>query len=96
MEEEEKIFLTKEQALRIAKFNGDKIHNYLNLPFGLIGADYEKESFMNHLERAEKIEVGGKMCRGMSHALVLIIKGEPYFFEHDEEKLVELLKELGK
>ena len=35
--DEEKVYLTKEQALEIAKFNGKNIHCFLSASFGLIG-----------------------------------------------------------
>ena len=93
---EEKIYLTKEQALKIAKFNDDEIHCFLSTSFALIGADHSKESFMEDLDRAESIEVGGEHCRSMNHALVLWIKDEPHFFEHDEEQLKEILGVMNK
>lgn len=94
--EEKIINLTKEQALSIAKINNDKIHCFLAASFGLIGADHDIKSFAEKLNKASSIEVGGNNCRSMSHALVLWIEDEPYFFEHNEEKLKTLLKELEK
>ena len=90
------INLTKEQALSIAKIDNDKIHCFLAASFGLIGADHDNKSFEEELNKASSIEVGGNNCRSMNHALVLWIEGKPYFFEHNEEKLKELLKELEK
>ena len=84
--------ITKEQALEIAKFNEDTIHCFLYAPMGLIGANHTKESFLNSLNQAEKIEIGVNICRKMEHALVLWIKGIPFFFEHDEYKLKKLIK----
>jgi len=89
--EEEKIYLEKEQALKIAKFNDGQIHCFLSTNIALIGADHSKESFMEDLEKAETIEVGGKLCRAMNHALVLWLNGEPHFFEHNEEELKKVL-----
>lgn len=94
--QEEKILLTKEQALKIAQFNDEQIHCFLSASFGLVGADHSKESFLNDLERAKWIEVGGDTCRGMNHALVLWIEDTPHFFEHDEDRLKALLEELNK
>lgn len=94
--EEEKILLSKEQALKIAKFNDEQIHCFLSASFGLIGADHSKESFLNDLERAKSIEVGGEHCRNMNHALVLWIEDTPHFFEHNEDKLKTMLEELNK
>ena len=94
--EEKIINLTKEQALSIAKIDNDKIHCFLAASFGLIGADHDIKSFVEKLNKASSIEVGGNNCRSMSHALVLWIEDKPYFFEHNEEKLKELLKEIEK
>lgn len=91
--DEEKVYLTKEQALEIAKFNGKNIHCFLSASFGLIGADHDRKEFDKELNKASSIEVGGGNCRRMNHALVLWIEETPYFFEHDEDKLKELLGE---
>lgn len=94
--EEEKIFITKEEAISIAKFKDDQIHCFLNsIPNMLVGADHSKESFLRDLETAKEIEIGGDNCRKMRHALVLWQRNTPYFFEHNEDKLKELLKEKG-
>ena len=93
MKEEKVIFLTKEEAMKIAKIKNNQIHCFVNPGVNMIvGADHSKESFMSDLERAKEIEVGGEHCRKMGHALVLWQGNEPYFFEHNEEKLIELLK----
>lgn len=52
-------------------------------------------AFLKDLETAKEIEVGGDNCRRMGHALVLWQGNNPYFFEHNEDKLKELLKEKG-
>lgn len=92
---EDKIILTKEEALKIADIQDNQIHNFLTASFGLIGADYELETFNEYLESADYIEVGGNNCRGMNHALVIWKNNKPYFFQHKENELKELLKEKG-
>lgn len=93
MNNEDVILLTKEEAISIAEIKDNQIHCFVNPGVNiLVGADHSKESFMNDIESAKEIEVGGEHCRKMGHALVLWQKNEPYFFEHNEEKLVELLK----
>lgn len=90
---DEVILLTKEEAISIAEIKDNQIHCFVNPNVNmLVGADHSKESFMNDLETVKEIEVGGEQCRKMGHALVLWKRNEPYFFEHNEEKLVELLK----
>ena len=93
MNNEEVILLTKEEAIKIAKIQNNQIHCIINPGVNmLVGADHSYESFMSDLETAKEIEVGGENCRRMGHALVLWENKEPYFYEHNEEKLVELLK----
>ncbi|MBE6156951.1 MAG: hypothetical protein E7161_04345 [Firmicutes bacterium] len=92
---EDKIFLTKEEALKIAKIDNNQIHNFVSTSFALIGVDYNLETFNRYLDEATCIEVGGEHCRGMNHALAVQRNGEVYFFEHNEDKLKELLKEKG-
>ena len=92
---EDKIFLTKEEALKIAKIDNNQIHNFVSTSFALIGSDYNLETFNRYLDEATCIEVGGEHCRGMNHALAVHRNGEVYFFEHNEDKLKELLKEKG-
>lgn len=95
MNKEEKTFLTKEEALRIANINDNQIHNFISVSFGLIGADYDIKTFNEYLEKASSIEVGGSQCRNMNHAIAIIKDNEVYFFEHKEEELKKLLKEKG-
>ena len=92
---EDKVILTKEEAIKIAKIEDNQIHNFITAPFGLVGADYDLETFNRYLDEATCIEVGGDNCRRMNHALAIFRNGEVYFFEHDEDKLKELLKEKG-
>ncbi len=94
MTEGNRIYLTKEQALEIAHFNeSDEIHCYIQTEPLLVGTDHTREDFIVDLSRSQKIEVGGKNSRDMFHALVLWIYGKPYFYEHDEEKLKQMLGE---
>lgn len=91
----EKIFLTIDEAKRIANVVDNQIHCFVNPSFGLVGADWSKESFIDELNKANTIEVGGDQCRGMNHALAVIVGDEIYFFEHNEEELKKILKEKG-
>lgn len=93
---EDKIFLTKEQALKIADIENNQIHNFISVSFGLIGADYDIDTFKNYLETADSIEVGGEGCRGMGHAIALIKNKEIYFFKHNEKALLNLLQILNE
>ena len=90
---EDVILLTKEEAISIAEIKDNQIHCFVNPNVNmLVGADHSRESFLKDLETTKEIEVGGEQCRKMGHALVLWQRNEPYFFEHNEDKLAELLK----
>ena len=93
--DEEKVFLTIDEAKDIANIVDNQIHCFMNPSFGLLGADWSEESFINLLNKAATIEVGGSQCREMKHAIAVIENKEVYFFEHNEEKLKELLKQKG-
>lgn len=88
--EKARTFLTKEQAFKICYFKGNQIHNFIISSFGLIGADWNDDEFKECLETADTIEIGGDNIRNMGHALAIIKGKKVYFFEHNEEKLLEL------
>jgi len=91
--EEEKFILTKEQALQIANIKNEHIYNFISISPALIGADCTRTQFLEILENADSIEVGGKQCRAMGHALVIWDNNRPYFFEHIEEELLRIERE---
>ncbi len=82
-----------EQAIEIAQFdNNDNIHCFPYSPYGILGIMYTKENFIKILENADNIEIGDDMARRMEHAIVVTIKDNEYYFEHDEDKLKEVLR----
>ena len=85
--EEERIFLTKEQAMDCLIIKDGQVHNFVPAPFGVIGADWNIEDVKQCLENAESIEIGGEQCRAMSHGIAVINKENLYFFEADNKKL---------
>lgn len=94
-----RLFLTLEQAIDILP-EGQEIHNFLNAPFGLIGADWPRERVIKALTAAETIEIGGEQCKALNHALVCIPKGvkrqsDIFFFESNKEKVEYYEKLLG-
>ena len=90
------VILTKDEALDIANIKSNQIHCFLNASFGLIGADHSKKEFLDELNKAEKVEVGGKVSRRIGHALILWQGSTAYFFEHNEDRLTQFLKEREK
>lgn len=87
--EEERIFLTKEQALECLVIQDGLVHNFRPFPMGLVGADWEIESVEKLLEEAEEIEIGGENCRSMNHGLAVLKNKQVYFFEADNKKLAK-------
>ena len=84
--------MTTEEILEIAVFNDNIIHCFPYSPYGILGIVYTKENFIKILENADNIEIGDDMARKMEHAIVVTIKDNVYYFEHDENKLRKMLK----
>ncbi len=87
----DRIPLTKEEAVSIARFVDNKVHCFANSNFGLLGCNYSKEEFEKCLDNSQVIEIGSEMCRKMKHAIIVIENRKAYFFENRDEALEELL-----
>ena len=87
MNDEEKIFLTKEQAIECLIIKDGQVHNFVNSGFALLGADWDIKDVEECFDEAGAIEVGGKRCRALNHGIVAVKDGNTYFFEADNEKL---------
>ena len=82
-----------EQALEIAQFdNNDNIHCFPYSPYGILGMVYSKDDFIAILEQADTIEIGDIMARKMEHALVVYADKKLLYFEHNEDKLRQIIK----
>lgn len=82
-----------EQALEIAQFdNNDNIHCFPYSPYGILGMVYSRNDFIKILEQADSIEIGDNMARKMNHALVVNLGNRILNFEHNEDKLREIMK----
>lgn len=93
-----KKYITSEQAISILP-DGETVHTFLNLGFGLMGADWSREDIIEKLRKSDVLELTGEMARKMEHGLVAYDKtaktqGDLLFIETDEEKLVALEKTL--
>lgn len=85
--------MTIEQALEIAQFdNNDNIHCYPYSPYGILGMVYSKNDFISILEQADTIEIGDIMARKMEHGIVVYVNKKLLYFEHNEDKLKEMMK----
>ena len=85
--------MTTEQALEIAQFdNNDNIHCFPYSPYGILGMIYSKDDFIKILEQADNIEIGDIMARKMEHGIVVYVNKKLLYFNHNEDKLNEMLK----
>jgi len=75
---------TKQQAI-LALPEGEDVHVQMNPGENiLIGADWKKEDIIKMIEEHET-EVGGDICIGMGHGIVIWYEGRdkrPMFVEH--------------
>lgn len=80
--------ITKQQAYQYIGMNvsemdpGKTIHVFLQPNGGmLVGADWSEKEIIKLIEAAERIEIGGTMCRSMNHGVVVTREGREYFVE---------------
>ena len=87
---DKEIFLTKEEALKIANFAKDEIDCYYET--GLINCSfiYSKKKFEEMLEKATEIKSNARY-RPLHHALSLLFENKYYYFRHNDEELTKLL-----
>lgn len=72
--------------------DSDNIHTFINMPLGLVGADWSKEEIIDKLKRSDTIEITGECARRMDHGLAVYNKDAEWqsdilFVETDKEKL---------
>ena len=85
--------MTIEQAIEIAQFDiNDNIHCFPYSPYGILGMVYSKNDFISILEQADSIEIGDIMARKMEHGIVVYVNKKLLYFEHNEDKLKEIMK----
>jgi len=95
MTDNEKVFLTAEQAISVIAKRGD-VHTFRSGGNVLVGADWRRKAIVKALNDAPEgsIEVGGEQCMRMGHGLVLWTGSDPLFIEADTDRLKELEKQL--
>lgn len=86
-----KRFITAKEAESLLP-DKDKIHTFYNMPFGLLGADWDREEIIEALTKEDTIEITGETARSMSHGLAVYSKNitrqsQILFVETDKEKL---------
>lgn len=91
----EKIFLTAEEALSVLP-DDEQIHCFLPAPFGVIGADWDREDVIDKIRLSSYREIAGPGAREMGHGLAVYNDAKNpesiHFFEAVEEKLALLEK----
>lgn len=86
---EERILLTKEQALSLIPKRG-QVHTFRSGTGILIGADWKVSTLRKAIKEAwsDDIEIGGPQCLAMGHGLVIwTSKNNPLFIQVDNLEL---------
>lgn len=67
----EKVRLTFDRAVELLP-DREQIYTFRNSNFMLIGADWDRDDILRAMKvNADTLELGGEMCQGMKHGLVL-------------------------
>lgn len=88
MNEMKPVEISALEAISLLNDGDDYVHTFRNPGFGLIGCDHKRESIIESINKAEIIQLTGKMAKGMKHGMV-IDEGGLLFIETDEDKLNE-------
>ena len=75
-------FITVEEAVDLLP-DGDYIHTFFNMPFGLLGADWSREDVIDKFKTSDKIELTGEQARSLGHGLAV--------YNNDTKKQSEIL-----
>lgn len=84
----EKIRLTPEEAIACLP-DGDLIHTLYSNGFVLVGADWDRQEVIDHINKHNGAEIAGPAARRMNHGICLDAASR-LFCEHDEAKLAAL------
>ncbi len=91
-EQEERIFITPEEAFDCLHIDDNEVHCFLNPNGALIGMEWGTNATKELLSRAETIEIGGDNCMDLGHGIVVYEKNIYHFLEHDKEKIKKYLE----
>lgn len=94
-----KAYITIEQAISILP-DGEDIHTFRNHAFGLMGADWDRESLIDKLRKSDCLEITGEQAKSMNHGLCAYDKTTKYqseilFIETDPNRLEKLEAEIA-
>ena len=84
-------FITAKEAEQLLP-NKKEIHTFIEMPFGLMGADWSREDIIKKLNNSDKIEITGEQARSINHGLAIFddrasLKSDILFIETDKDKL---------
>lgn len=93
-------FITVDEAVDLLP-EGDYIHTFFNMPFGLLGADWSREDVIDKFKTSDKIELTGEQARSLGHGLAVYNndtkkQSEILFVETDMKKLLSFDPEREK
>jgi hypothetical protein len=79
---DDKCLLTPDQAIAMLDPDGENIHTLRSAPLCMLGADWERSDLIKAIRTAAGLEIGGDMCKGMNHGLVVWTERDnPLFVE---------------
>ena len=90
----EKRYITYDEAVSLLP-DGDYVHTFYNQPWGLMGADWNKEEILEKLRKSDFIELTGAQARAMNHGMCAYNKNtkwqsEVLFIETDADRLAKM------
>ncbi len=81
MAERETLILTVDEAIAMLP-DGESIHTFrASTPNMLVGCDWERQDLLDAIHKTDCLEIGGEMCCGMNHGLVVWTDDNPLFVE---------------
>jgi hypothetical protein len=80
----ERVKMTPEQAIALLP-EGESIHTFRSSPGFMIGADWDREKLLLHIQK-HPTELSGPMATDMHHGMVLIDENGPLFIATMHQK----------
>lgn len=85
---DERLIITKDEALSLLVDGEGDVHNFIITGFGLMGCDYRREHATKAITEAKEIEVAGANMSAMRHPIAVWDReGKLSFFEADMDKV---------
>lgn len=84
MTNEERVFLTEEQAIAMLDDDDGWIHTFRSAGMTLLGADIKRSEIIKKIKKYQP-ELSGEMATNMHHGMVLIDEHGPLFIRTKED-----------